>query len=205
MYSPSENLTLLKHELGDQARLLHFAPANRVHTANLGADEDPSAVSFKILVGGMKATATHDNASPSLSRSTYNSEQRPSHAEARFPQPIGRQKVWAHLYPALKPGQRLEIQFHAYGLDGVYTYKHDGETICKSLSGSAAAFKLPAECRWSKTKLIALTKYYFLQKLVEVGTGADTKKMRFGMSVRKTLMEDLKTVCREFEEASRSM
>jgi len=54
MYSAAENLQLLKRELGDQARLLQYAPVDRVIAEALSSDEEPLAVFFKIYFGQIR-------------------------------------------------------------------------------------------------------------------------------------------------------
>jgi hypothetical protein len=104
------------------------------------------------------------------------------------------------LYPAAKPGERVEIQFHAYAANGAHIARHDGENIGKVVTGCTTAFALPKKCRWSRPKLVALAKYYFLRKLADTSTDDDKKKLQFGIPVTKSFKDDLKTVCREFQE-----
>lgn len=141
----------------------------------LPVDQDLLAVSFWIYFGkiGQKKTALLDD---------------------------NKQEVWIHLYPAAEPGSRLDMQIQAYGLGGDYVCKYDGDTIGRILYRCAGGFALLGKSRWSKSKLVALAKYYFLAKLAELGNEADAKKLQLGIPVGKSFKDELKTVCREFKE-----
>jgi hypothetical protein len=192
MFSATENLRLLKTALGDQAHLLQHPPLDRLITAPLGNDDQ--AISFKLKFGAIrakkvgKAMGSSPETSDSEQEFTIDSEQ----------------NVWIHLYPATKPGERVEIQFHAYDSKGAHVARHDGENIGKVVTGCTTAFAFPKKCRWTRPKLVALAKYYFLRKLADTGTAEDKKKLQFGIPITRSFKDDLKTVCREFqEEASR--
>ncbi|CAO2649217.1 Nn.00g066020.m01.CDS01 [Neocucurbitaria sp. VM-36] len=161
-------LTQLRAELGEQARLLQYAPLNKVRTKDL---QDPDAISFAILFGYIREHSTQT-----------------------------KREVWVHLYPATRTGGHPEIQFHSNDGDE-YCVKHDSDGIAKSVSGCDAAFKLAG--RWSKRKLFALSKYYFLEKLVETQT--DHEKLSFGIPITETFKAELRTVCREFEEEAQKL
>jgi hypothetical protein len=108
--------------------------------------------------------------------------------------------VWAHLYPANAPNGIVETQFHLYDSNGEHVGKLDGETISRDLSGCAMAFALPDRYKWSRGKLIALAKYYFLRKAVGSNNTAELEMLKHGVKISKTFKDDLGTVCREFQE-----
>ncbi|KAF2819209.1 hypothetical protein CC86DRAFT_413279 [Ophiobolus disseminans] len=83
--------------------------------------------------------------------------------------------------------------------DNLQLLKHElGDQAC--LLQRARAFGLARKSRWTKSRLVALAKYYFLAKLAETGNEADAKKLQFGIPVGKSFKDELKTVCREFKE-----
>jgi hypothetical protein len=192
MSSLTADLDRLKSELGEQHYLLQRAPFERLVVEPLS--DDPLALSFKILFGYiMVKAANQDISSPSVDSAVED---------------LGvftKQQIWIHLYPAVKPGSSVEIQVHSYALDGGYIGKQDRENIGRTASGCAAAFALPGRCKWSRSKLVALAKYYFLRKLVETGSEEDKEKMLLGIPISKTFREDLKAVCRDFEEEVKDM
>lgn len=110
-----------------------------------------------------------------------------------------RQSVWVHLYPAKCAGRHAEVQFHSH--DGaVPGVKFDSDVIGRDVAGYDTAFKMPR--RWSKTKAIALAKYYFLAK--SVNRLPDEQKMRFGIPLSQTFKLDLLAVCSDFKDIKES-
>ncbi|KAH5400357.1 hypothetical protein HBI47_198460 [Parastagonospora nodorum] len=116
--------------------------------------------------------------------------------------------IWIHMYPARRVNGPVGIQFHAYDSEDKHVGWHDENNIGKVVTGCASAFAFPAKAslgRWTKDKLVALAKWYFLRTLVEYTTESDKKKLQFGMPITPSFKDDLKAVCREFEEqATRS-
>jgi hypothetical protein len=51
--------------------------------------------------------------------------------------------------------------------------------------------------------LMALAKYYFLERLAALDDPSDSLKLKHGVSLSKSPKQDLKHVCREFEEEAR--
>lgn len=188
MFSATENLQLLNTDLGDQAHLLQHPPIHRLITVPF--ENDPEAVSFKLEFGAIRAKKV--GKTMGSSPETSSSEQEPIVEN--------KQSIWVHLYPATKPGERVEIKFHAYDSNGTHIARHDGENIGKVVTGCTTAFALPTKCRWSRSKLVALAKYYFLRKLADAGTEDDKKRLQFGIPITRAFKDDLKTVCHEFEE-----
>jgi len=187
MFSATKNIDMLKRELDVQARLLEFAPFHLIKTrSRLAPETDAEAISFSILVGSIRGTTTK---SPTKAMITMSSPTAPITVK---------HNVWAQLYPVTQPGGHVEVHFHAYEPDDSYAYKVDPKNICARLSQRAKAYNSPG--RSSTAKLTALSQYYFLRKLAESGSAADVKKLHFGVPVKRTFMEDLKAVCREFEE-----
>jgi hypothetical protein len=187
MSTPTADLDQLKNDLDEQHYLLQYAPFERLVVAPLV--DDPQAVSFKLLFGYIRAKTTNDERS--LSSAEFIDKDLVV---------ISKQQIWIYLYPAAKPGSSVEIQFHSYTLDGRYVGREDGKNIGKTVSGFAAAFALPGRCKWSRSKIVALAKYYFLRKLVENGSKEDKEKFALGISTSKSFREDLKAVCRDFGE-----
>ncbi|KAH7359686.1 hypothetical protein BKA66DRAFT_397182, partial [Pyrenochaeta sp. MPI-SDFR-AT-0127] len=170
MITAAANIAQLRADLGDQARLLQFAPLRKSVVESLA---DPDAISFRIFIG--------------YTREKDSDKKR---------------KIWVHLYPAVSAGRLPEIQFHSDDAEDGYYAKYDVDTLSKIISGYAAAFKLPG--RSSKSRLVALAKYYFLEKLVEIQSQEDIEKFKVvGIPVGKSFKEDLKMVCREFEEEAK--
>jgi hypothetical protein len=187
MFSAVDSLHLLETALGDQVHLLKYPPLHQVVTGTL--NDDPEAVSFKILLGYIR----NQQFNVTEERLSYRFEENVASRN--------KEELWIHLYHAEKPGKMPEIQFHAYEVDGDYVAKHDSETITRLVSGYAAAFTLPTGARWSRGKLMAIAKYYFLRKLAETDNETDRKKMEFGIPFTKSFKEDLKNACREFEKS----
>jgi hypothetical protein len=106
-------------------------------------------------------------------------------------------ETWVHFYPTKTYNGNSETQFHNYFFNGQYFGKSDGETISRDLCGCAPAFAMP---KLSRGKLIALAKYYFLRKVVESDSGSDREMLKHGVKISRTFREDLKSVCKEFEE-----
>jgi hypothetical protein len=185
MASTITDLERLKVALGDQVPLLSNAPYDKIVTTDLV--EEPQAVSFKIFLGYTRARrdSSAGNSSEHLE---------PSMTE------IDREKVWVHLYPSQSSKGQPEIQFHAYSRDGSYIAKQDSETINKIISEFAVAFTLPGRRKWSRSKLVALAKYYFLRKMASTN-----ETLQYGVVITKTFKDDLISACRNFaEEAERS-
>jgi hypothetical protein len=157
------SLKSLESQLGKQ---LQHLPFDRLETKHL-ADE-PDALSFKILLGYIKAESDNDKL-----------------------------ETWVHFYTAKTYNGNSETQFHNYYSNGQYFGKSDGETISRDLCGCASAFALP---KLSRGKLIALAKYYFLRKVVESDSKSDREMLKHGVKISRTFREDLKSVCKEFEE-----
>lgn len=134
-------------------------------------DNDPAAISFKLLFGSIRDQKTGK-----------------------------RDNVYIHLYPATTSGDRPEIQFHSYDQIRGTKAKLYGETIGRNVSAIASAFQIGSR-RWSHSKLTALARYYFLEKLAEFQDEHDDEKLKFGLLISKSFKDDLRTVCREFQEA----
>jgi hypothetical protein len=177
--SPTTDMEQLKAELGDQAYLLQYAPFSTLMTVPVPDDESDS-LSFALLLGYIRS----------------------KHSDTK-------QELYIYLYPATETGQRLQILFHAHEHDDSQDGKksrcvrYDGDNITKILTGYATAFKLPGDNRMSRAKLVALAKYYFLKTLVQKKKGEDYKKMRYGLPMGKAFKDDLRAVCREFEEEAK--
>jgi hypothetical protein len=185
MSNTATDLDRLKFELGEQQRLLQYVPFHELAIETL---DDPAAVSFKIQFGYIRLSATNVVGSTS------------AHSPEEDMAVSNLQKIWIHFYPAVKPGKVPEIQFHAYGIDGGHIARHDGENIGRTVSGCVTAFLLPDRRTWSRAKLIALAKYYFLRKLAETSDSNDIEKLQHGVPITKSFKEDLKAVCRKFKE-----
>jgi hypothetical protein len=177
--SPITDMEQLKAELGDQAYLLQYAPFSKLMTVPV-PDDESNSLSFALLLGYIRSK-TFDI----------------------------KQELYVYMYPATETGQSLQILFHAHEHDDSQDgnksrcVQYDGGNITKILTGYAAAFKLPGDNRMSKAKLVALAKYYFLKTLVQKKNGEDYKKMRYGLPMGKGFKDDLRAVCREFEEEAK--
>jgi hypothetical protein len=186
MPATNTGLERLKAELGDQAHLLQYTPFEKLVTAELF--NEPQAVSFKVMLGYFRArrdNGAHEDSSEHLEDGMLKHK---------------KHEVWIHLYPAHNSRSHAEIQFHAYDSNGGYIGKLDGENISKVISGCVIAFVLPSRYRWSRAKLVALAKYYFLRKIAESNNESDQNKSRYGVSITKTFKDDVIAVCREFGE-----
>ncbi|KAH9872926.1 hypothetical protein J1614_005321 [Plenodomus biglobosus] len=112
-------------------------------------------------------------------------------------------EVWVHLYPLAGNNGRAEVQFHSHADPERGHVKYDGPSVIKLLSRRAAAFTLPGTAHSSRSKILALTRYYFLQKLAEYGNEADIQKIALGgLPLSKTMREELEAACWALNEAS---
>jgi hypothetical protein len=194
-FSATSTLERLKSELGAQASLLEYPPFHRLFTAPLR--DDPQSLSFKIKFGAIQHSKP---IAPAMGSSPGPPDQEPK---------VGtKHDIWIHMYPARRVNGPVGIQFHAYDSEDKHVGWHDENNIGKVVTGCASAFAFPAKAslgRWTKDKLVALAKWYFLRTLVEHTTESDKKKLQFGMPITPSFKDDLKAVCREFEEqATRS-
>ncbi|KAF1915652.1 hypothetical protein BDU57DRAFT_499918 [Ampelomyces quisqualis] len=173
--------------------MLQHAPYKDISVGPV--DENPQAVSFKIHIGFIR-TKRRDGAEP----------EPPEDTEDEMPvQRVKQHKVWAYLYPARTPAASPEIHFHSFSVKGRYIGKEDGDKICKSMSGFAAAFGVPCCDKWSFSKLKALVKYYFLCRLAEKISENDANLMNYDIRITKTFKDNLVAVCREFQQGSERM
>ena len=186
MFSAAATLERLKSGLGNNARLLQHAPLSKVETVPL---HDDAAVSFRILFGNIREVPFRRCGSQNMHILTA------KNATDKM------RTVYIHLYPATTPTQHSEIQFHSYGPLGEYQGKEDGHSLSQRLSECAVAFKLSG--RSTKGKIIALARYYFLERLAALEDPADNLKLKFGISISKTFKDDLITACRELEEGTK--
>ncbi|KAH7378461.1 hypothetical protein DE146DRAFT_731056 [Phaeosphaeria sp. MPI-PUGE-AT-0046c] len=106
-------------------------------------------------------------------------------------------EAWIHLYVGSTLQASAEIQFHEYNSDGFHIGKLDGETISRIVT-TTKAFKSSTKRNWSKSKISALAKYYFLRSLAEMSDPADNK-LRFHMQISKTFKDDLIAACRDLK------
>jgi hypothetical protein len=187
MPTPTVMLNKLKNELGERWEFLQHAPYSELVTGPLEDDEEPLAISFKLLFGYIcvKPGDTEERAA------------RNSNNEVAI---STRQEIWIHFYPPERSESPGEIMFCSYTESGRFVDREDSNNICKTTSGTAPAFAVPAGCRPSRIKISALAKYYFLRKLVEMGTKKDAELMRYGMSFSASFKDSLATACREFQE-----
>lgn len=114
-----------------------------------------------------------------------------------------RREVWVHLYPAANSGRHPEVQFHSYVVPGHDYARYGGDTIGKIMSAYAAPFNLPG-IRYSRGKLVALAKYYFLEQLVKQQTEDDQEKLQLvDVPISKSFREDLVAAAKDFESEAR--
>jgi hypothetical protein len=188
MASINTCLERLKDKLGDEAYLLQHAPYEEVETTELFGEIE--ATSFKIFVRYIRARPDNGAA-----------EDASEHLEDEDDMTVRKkQKVWMYMYPAQNSHSSPEIQFHAHGFHGGYLTKLDGENISKVISGFAPAFKLLGRHKWTKPKLVALGKYYFLRRLADALSARDREILQYGIAITKTFKDDLVSVCRNFQE-----
>jgi hypothetical protein len=188
MASIDTYLECLKAKLGDEAYLLQHAPYEKVEMTELFGEI--KATSFKILLGYIRARPDNGAA-----------EDTSEHLEDEDDMPVRKkQKVWMYMYPAQNSYCSPEIQLHAYGLNGGYISKLDSENISKVISGFAPAFKLLGRHKWTKAKLIALAKYYFLRKLADSNNARDRELLQYGVNISNAFKDDLVSVCRNFQD-----
>lgn len=76
------------------------------------------------------------------------------------------QEVWVLLYPPTKQGGHPEVQFHSGGTGRGEFAKHDDANIGTTVASIAVAFKTLKKA--SKSKYVALAKYYYLRRLAGV-------------------------------------
>ncbi|KAH8727723.1 hypothetical protein GQ44DRAFT_702875 [Phaeosphaeriaceae sp. PMI808] len=107
------------------------------------------------------------------------------------------------MYPATVDGQSPEIQFHSHNADDDHHAKYESINIGRIVTAWTPAFQLPA--KWARSKIIALAKYYFLEKLVALHIADDIRKMEFGVPITRTFHADIEFVCREFKEKGVSL
>ena len=72
----------------------------------------------------------------------------------------------AHVPQPHAPDEAVEIHVNSYH-NGMHQNRYDPKDACKDVTECTAAFKIKGS--WFKGKLIALAKYYFLEKLAERG------------------------------------
>lgn len=112
-------------------------------------------------------------------------------------------KVLIHLYPLPGINGRAEIQFHSHATRGNEHARYDGSYIVKRLSRPAAAFALPGRTQFSLNKILALARYYFLQKLVEYDNNTDAEKIALGgLPLSKSMRDELEAACSAIYETS---
>jgi hypothetical protein len=104
------------------------------------------------------------------------------------------QEVWVLLYPPSKPGGHAEIQFHSGGTGRGDFAKHDDSNIGATVVSFAVAFKTPKKA--SKSKCMALAKYYYLKSLTAL-----PDELEIPIPITRTFVNDLRVACREFQEA----
>ena len=103
--------------------------------------------------------------------------------------------LWFHMYPASRPNGYAEIHLNSY-IGSDHWGKCDLEVTCKSVVERHAAFQISGV--WSKAKLVALAKYYFLEKLA--ASNVDDKNMQYGVPITESFKNSLRAICRVFEE-----
>ncbi|KAI8940657.1 hypothetical protein NX059_001927 [Plenodomus lindquistii] len=177
MVTAAENLAQLRAALGKHAAFLKHAPLKQVKTQQL---DDPDSLSFAILFGYIK-----DPCSTGEGKSE--------------------REVWLHLYPPMSANRWGEVQFHSHAASEVDYVKYDAINIIKGVTRRAAAFVFPGTGQLSKHKVLALTRYYFLEKLVEYNNAGDAEMIaNFGVPLSDHVRGALEAVCRELEEAHKA-
>ncbi|KAF2128685.1 hypothetical protein P153DRAFT_357993 [Dothidotthia symphoricarpi CBS 119687] len=111
--------------------------------------------------------------------------------------------IWVHLIPASRYRGNVAVHFKSYDAHGHHYEEYETARIGRIVSGCHSAFKVSG--RWSKPKLIALAKYYFLVKLVEIGLDEDLRKTQYGLSLSGSFCHDVIMACLDFrDEAERT-
>ncbi|CAN9338735.1 unnamed protein product [Alternaria alternata] len=113
--------------------------------------------------------------------------------------------VWILLYPPNKEGDHAEVQFHSLDPETKKLTRHDDSNISATITTVADAFRTPK--KGSKSKHVALAKYYFLEILVKRSEKPEHRdELTIPISITRTLVEGLKAACRDFEgEANASL
>ena len=182
-------LQSLLDAMGERAEDLRLAPYQFVITEPL--HDEPEAIDIKMLLGYTRVKTT-----PAIGTNGEDS----SESIGDDSMPDTRHKVWIHLYPPQTPKGHPEIHFHEYTIDGIHVARLDGENISRVLFETAKAFTSPTARKWSKSKLVALAKYYFLRSLVESGENSDSEQV-LRMPISKTFKDDLAAACRDLKDA----
>ena len=195
MFSATDTLERLRNELGAQAALLDHPPFHRLITAPLR--DDPQSLSFRIKFGAIQHSKP---TAPPIGSSPGPPDQEPK---------VGtKHDIWIHMYPARRANGHVGIQFHGYDSEDKHVGWYDEKNIGKVVTACTSAFAFPAKAslgRWTKDKLMALAKWYFLRKLAEHTTEEDKEKLHIGIAITSQFKDDLKRVCYEFDEqATRS-
>ncbi|KAH8632880.1 hypothetical protein IG631_11514 [Alternaria alternata] len=106
--------------------------------------------------------------------------------------------VWILLYPPNKEGDHAEVQFHSLDPETKKLTRHDDSNISATITTVADAFRTPK--KGSKSKHVALAKYYFLEILAKRSEKPEHRdELAIPISITRTLVEGLKAACREFE------
>ncbi|KAF2854220.1 hypothetical protein T440DRAFT_270641 [Plenodomus tracheiphilus IPT5] len=104
--------------------------------------------------------------------------------------------VWVHFYPPSRPTSQGEVRFHSHEGPGKEHIKYDANNIVRATLRRAAAFTLPGTAHTSRSKLVALARYYFLEKLVEGNNKEDADKVALkGVPFSRTAWEELEAAC----------
>ena len=112
------------------------------------------------------------------------------------------QEVWVLFYPPSHEEGQARIVFHSYDLVFNTRDWHDDRNISTTVTECAAAFKPPK--KGSRSKHVALAKYYFLEKLAaaEERNGGNGE-LKFEIPIRKDFCNGLRVGCREFEDEAK--